>query len=113
MALHSPKYTLLPADLRQPPLTTLAPLIISGTLDKSIPTIFISECVFVYMSPTTSDAVVQWFADTFDIVGGLVYEMFGLNDAFGRVMRTNLMVQCLPFFSYSLGKLTLHLTVIA
>jgi len=91
MELRSKHYTLLPADLRDPPSTTLAPLLTSGILQSSIPTLFISECVFVYMPSSFSDAIVRWFAESFDIVGGLVYEMFGLTDSFGRVMRTNLM----------------------
>lgn len=92
MALHSPKYSLIPADLRDPPSATLLPLLESGVLKRSIPTLFISECVFVYMEPSKSDAIVKWFGENFDIAGGIVYEMFGLNDAFGKVMRANLTV---------------------
>jgi [phosphatase 2A protein]-leucine-carboxy methyltransferase len=92
MELRSKHYTLLPVDLRGPPSSTLGPLLTSGTLQRSIPTLFISECVFVYMPSSASDAIVRWFAESFDIVGGLVYEMFGLTDSFGTVMRSNLMV---------------------
>ena len=34
------------------------------------------------MPPQSSDAVAQWFADNFDVAGGLLYEMFGLTDNF-------------------------------
>lgn len=90
--MHSTNYTLLPADLRDPPETILGPLLASGTLKRSIPTLFISECVFVYMAPSASNAIVRWFSESFDIVGGMLYEMFGLSDNFGRMMRANLMV---------------------
>ncbi len=93
MALHSPQYSLLPLDLREPPSIVLAPLIDSGLLKRSIPTLFLSECVFVYMPPPASDAIVKWFGENFDVVGGTLYEMFGLTDEFGRVMRANLMVR--------------------
>jgi len=93
MALHSPQYSLLPLDLRESPSIVLAPLIDSGLLKRSIPTLFLSECVFVYMPPPASDAVVKWFGENFDVVGGTLYEMFGLTDEFGRVMRANLMTR--------------------
>ena len=59
------------------------------------------------MSPSASSALIQWFVDYFSpsdssagtpnegrcaVLGGIVYEMFGLGDAFGRVMLNNLQV---------------------
>jgi len=43
------------------------------------------------MPKEASDALVQWFAGSFDVVGGVLYEMFGLTDSFGAVMKQNLM----------------------
>jgi len=96
MTLHSPAYHLLPADIRLPPaeaFATLAPL-----LSPAHPTLLLFECVLVYMTPAASSAAVQWFIDHFatstegapGVLGGIVYEMFGLQDSFGRVMRANL-----------------------
>lgn len=92
MALRSEKYTLYPCDLRQSPSTTLGQLVQDGTLSPEVPTLFISECVFVYMPREASDALITWFTETFRTVGGVLYEMFGLNDSFGNMMRHNLMV---------------------
>lgn len=100
-ALRSQVYNLLPIDLRLPPSTTLAttlPTLLSPTL----PTLLLFECVLVYLTPTTSDGLLQWFVDYFSapsteeprtgVLGAVVYEMFGLGDSFGRVMLNNLKV---------------------
>jgi [phosphatase 2A protein]-leucine-carboxy methyltransferase len=59
------------------------------------------------MSPAASAALIQWFVDYFSGsssnattptqggLGGIVYEMFGLGNAFGRVMLSNLQVPSL------------------
>jgi [phosphatase 2A protein]-leucine-carboxy methyltransferase len=112
--LHSPKYHLLPVDLRLPPSETLWPLLSTPSSDlddprpflsSSLPTLLLFECVLVYMSPTASSALIQSFVDYFStpnptessgggggVLGGIVYEMFGLEDSFGRVMLNNLQV---------------------
>jgi hypothetical protein len=51
------------------------------------------------MSPAASSAVLQWFLDYFSpdgsgVLGSIVYEMFRLQDSFGRVMVDNLKVRC-------------------
>ncbi|KAH8115412.1 leucine carboxyl methyltransferase [Phellopilus nigrolimitatus] len=98
-SLHSTVYELLPADLRSPPSSTLSSLFSKphdGTelvLDREIPTLLLFECVLAYMQPSASSAVIAWFTDYFrgfGPLGSIVYEMFGLDDAFGRVMKANL-----------------------
>ncbi|KAJ7039061.1 S-adenosyl-L-methionine-dependent methyltransferase [Mycena alexandri] len=96
--LSSPKYHLLPADLRLPPADTLGRLLASDSgaiLSPALPTLLLFECVLVYMSPTASSAVLQWFREYFSpqgsgALGSIVYEMFHLQDSFGRVMVNNL-----------------------
>lgn len=102
-ALHAPKYHLLPIDIRQAPGEALGnALLPKGTpprLSPDLPTLLLFECVLVYMKPAESDAVIRWFVDYLSssnsstTLGGIVYEMFGLNDPFGKVMLNNLKVR--------------------
>lgn len=99
--LRSQVYNLLPIDLRLPPSTTLA-TVLPTLLSPTLPTLLLFECVLVYLTPATSDSLLQWFVDYFTvpssmepragILGAVVYEMFGLGDSFGRVMLNNLKV---------------------
>ncbi|KAF7290573.1 Leucine carboxyl methyltransferase 1 [Mycena indigotica] len=93
--LTSTNYHLLPVDLRLPPEATLANHLSSAILSSTLPTLLLFECVLVYMSPEASSAILQWFVEFFSggetaPLGSIVYEMFGLQDAFGRVMVENL-----------------------
>lgn len=91
--MSSPVYNLHSADLRNRPEESMAPVI--ELLDKSIPTLLLFECVLAYMSPGSSSALTSFFANYFSEsapLAGIVYEMFGLEDAFGRVMKNNLKV---------------------
>ncbi|EMD33157.1 hypothetical protein CERSUDRAFT_118220 [Gelatoporia subvermispora B] len=98
--LHSSVYHLLPADLRLHPAEVLTPLLSSPLpgaseplLSPAHPTLLLFECVLVYMTSAASSALIQWFTDYFaerGVLGGLIYEMYGLEDQFGRVMKENL-----------------------
>lgn len=102
--LHSARYHLVAADLRQAPNESLGPVLTepqSGgapLLSSELPTLLIFECVLAYMSPDASERLIQWFTDycstsSNGVLGGIVYEMFGLQDSFGRVMLNNLMAR--------------------
>jgi len=115
-------YNLLPLDLRTPPAVSLAPLLSGGLrneddgepmLSPTLPTLLLFECVLAYMDTAASNALIRWFVDYFaaapgGLLGGVVYEMFKLNDAFGRVMLNNLKVRCGSLPSHS-RLLTSHL----
>lgn len=103
MGLKSQIYHLSSADLRRPPSEALGHLFANTPdrlLSPLLPTLLIFECVLVYMTPAESSAVIQSFVDHFSqdqggVLGSIVYEMFGLGDAFGRVMLNNLKVSIL------------------
>ncbi|KAI0036129.1 leucine carboxyl methyltransferase [Vararia minispora EC-137] len=92
-SLHSSIYRLLPLDLRLPPSVSLAPKL-APILDPSSPLLILCECVLAYVASAASDAVLRWFADFSSsndgVTGVIIYEMFGLEDSFGRVMKNNL-----------------------
>ena len=105
-ALHSPVYHLIPSDLRLPPSEALGKSLSSTSwqsgsteplLSPLMPTLLLFECVLVYITPEASTTLLQWFVDYFKngVVGCVVYEMFGLNDSFGKVMVNNLRVRAL------------------
>ncbi|KAG6813300.1 hypothetical protein H0H92_012455 [Tricholoma furcatifolium] len=92
-ALHAEKYHLLPCDLRLPVLGQL----LAGDeqiLSPSVPTLLLFECVLVYMEASCSEGILNWFVEYVSphqtLLGGIVYEMFNVEDAFGKVMVNNL-----------------------
>lgn len=109
-ALHAPKYHLLAADLRSDPVDTLQELLTQPSNEHAIlsaecPTLLLFECVLAYMTVEASSRLLQWFVNYFSAngneevakanspLGCIVYEMFGLNDSFGKVMLNNLRVR--------------------
>ncbi|KAK6536380.1 carboxy methyl transferase for protein phosphatase 2A [Arthrobotrys megalospora] len=93
-SLRSPCYYIHPIDLR-----TLKP----GTplptgIDPTLPTLFISECCLIYLSPNEADDIFRWITGSFgqasestsNGVGIVLYEPIGGDDSFGRVMIKNL-----------------------
>ncbi|CAD6580647.1 MAG: carboxy methyl transferase for protein phosphatase 2A [Tremellales sp. Tagirdzhanova-0007] len=87
--LSSTIYKLLPLDLRESPSSSLNRHLLPH-LDPKLPTIFLAECVFCYMRPDESREVIRWFGERFERCCGAVYEMCGLEDTFGNVMKRNL-----------------------
>ncbi|WVQ78489.1 hypothetical protein IAT38_000575 [Cryptococcus sp. DSM 104549] len=94
--LSSELYALIPLDLRPSPSNpsvTISQHLTSTILphlEAGKPTLFLAECLFPYMPPEDSREVIRWFGETFARCVGVVYEMVGLDDSFGKVMRRNL-----------------------
>ncbi|GMF10877.1 unnamed protein product [Phytophthora lilii] len=86
--LNVPGYHLLPCDLRDLEATT-AKLEAAG-IDRNLPTLFVSECVLIYMEAKFSKQLVSWAAGYFDDVSFALYEQILPDDAFGRVMMANI-----------------------
>lgn len=63
-------------------------------MDFSIPTLVLTECLLVYLKKEDSDKIMSSIKDFF--TGDLLflnYEMIHPNDAFGKVMVSNLEVK--------------------
>ena len=63
----------------------------------SLPTLFVSECVLVYVEATASNNLLKWIAQSFASCAVVVYEQILPNDAFGLMMKKNLAVRGEPF----------------
>ena len=70
--LHSSSYHIAGADLRN--LQDLKQSLQQCDCDKNIPTIFIAECVLVYMSKESSQALASWVAQQFQTCFFINYE---------------------------------------
>ncbi|CAI7608862.1 unnamed protein product [Penicillium glandicola] len=109
-ALRSPSYHVHPVDLRS--LSTCSdPVAALPGVETGLPTLLISECCLVYLSPIEAEQVVSFFTQRLFGHGGAVsglgdslqeaqvnvaplglilYEPIRPNDAFGRTMVSNL-----------------------
>jgi [phosphatase 2A protein]-leucine-carboxy methyltransferase len=62
-------------------------------VEPDVPTLLISECCLIYLSPTDADAVLKYFTEMFPSttpLGIVIYEPIRPHDAFGRTMVANL-----------------------
>ena len=60
------------------------------SVDKSLPTLVLTECLLVYMKAADSAQVLNWISETFPDVALLNYEMINPFDKFGKMMVENL-----------------------
>ncbi|KAF1761861.1 hypothetical protein GCK72_010120 [Caenorhabditis remanei] len=86
--LHAGNYHLVGADLRQS--NELDQKLETCQLDYDIPTIFIAECVLVYMSANASSSLLKQIVSKFRQPAFVNYEQFRTSDAFTKVMEQNL-----------------------
>ncbi|CAA84295.1 Leucine carboxyl methyltransferase 1 [Caenorhabditis elegans] len=86
--LHAGNYHLIGADLRQ--ANELDQKLATCQLSHDIPTIFIAECVLVYMSADSSTALLKQIVSQFKQPAFVNYEQFRTSDAFTKVMEQNL-----------------------
>lgn len=74
-------------------------LIYSYLIFIRLPTLFISECVLIYISPIESSKLISWIGETFDNPSFVIYEQIRPNDPFGKMMAKNLEDQGCPLLS--------------
>ncbi|KAI7817479.1 S-adenosyl-L-methionine-dependent methyltransferase [Gamsiella multidivaricata] len=87
--LYSEDYCLLSGDLREF-VDIIVPKLKAQGFDTSLPTLFLSECVLIYIQPHASDAIVDWVGKNLDASLFVVYEQINPIDAFGAMMLRNL-----------------------
>ncbi|XP_067100750.1 leucine carboxyl methyltransferase 1 isoform X2 [Osmerus mordax] len=71
-SLDSDRYCIIGADLRD--ISGLDEKLKKFHLDPELPTLFLSECVLVYMTPEQASKLVHWAADTFHTAMFINYE---------------------------------------
>ena len=87
--LHSNVYHLVSADLRNT-MNLDEKLFNHCKLDKTLPTLFISECVLVYLSKQHTANFLNWITSNFEQSVLINYEQVNMNDKFGEIMIDNL-----------------------
>ncbi|KAG8513522.1 Leucine carboxyl methyltransferase 1 [Galemys pyrenaicus] len=55
-----------------------------------LPTLLITECVLVYMTPEQSANLIKWAANSFETAMFINYEQVNMDDRFGQIMIENL-----------------------
>lgn len=86
--LHAGSYHCMGADLRN--IAQLEVKLQEAELDFSKPTLFIAECVLVYIEKECVNRLLSWMATKFRSALFINYEMCNINDTFGDVMLGNL-----------------------
>ncbi|KAL8900356.1 MAG: hypothetical protein Q9207_005742 [Kuettlingeria erythrocarpa] len=94
-SLSSPCYTIIPFDLRilfTASASTIPPAI--SHIDTSLPTLLISECCLIYLTPTDADCTISFFAQRLfpptTPLALILYEPINPHTPFGQVMVSNL-----------------------
>ncbi|ORX49136.1 leucine carboxyl methyltransferase [Hesseltinella vesiculosa] len=89
--LSSNDYHLIGTDLRDWPRTVQR--LQHYGLDVTAPTLFLSECVFIYLPPEITTGILQWITTSMTHVAFALYEQILPNDSFGRMMIRNLLAR--------------------
>lgn len=86
--LHAGNYHCIGADLRN--LSQVETKLNQAEINFSSPTLFIAECVLVYIENDCVNRLLSWIASKFRSAMFINYEMCNINDTFGDVMLGNL-----------------------
>lgn len=78
--IRSTNYILLNGDLRD--MNSVGDRMLAAGLDKTLPTMFLTECVLVYMEPDKSREVIRWAGTNFSTALFLNYEPVRRLEAF-------------------------------
>lgn len=94
--LDASKYSLFACDLRN--TSELSRLLAERQFRNDLPTLFLSECVLIYMSAEEGTSIIEWAAR---LPHGVfcTYEQIRPHDAFGKTMIRNLEHRNIPLHS--------------
>ena len=94
---HGTTYHILPADLRD--LSSVESQLSKAGIDFNVPTLFLSECVLIYMEHEFSNNVIRFAANKFSTSVFVTYEQIRPNTRFGSVMVDNIRRRGCPLLS--------------
>jgi tRNA wybutosine-synthesizing protein 4 len=97
--LHTPHCRYVSADMRI--ASELASAMSQAGFRDDTPTLFLAECVLVYMQALHGDGIIEWASSSVPKAPSamVVYEQTNPNDPFGKVMVNNLMQRGCPLLS--------------
>ncbi|KEG04468.1 leucine carboxyl methyltransferase, putative [Plasmodium vinckei vinckei] len=83
--INCENYKMVSFDLNNP--SSMETKLTNSGFDVSLPTIFLSECVFIYLEVESSDNLIKTLSGLMkNIACVIVYEQFNPNTAFGTIM---------------------------
>ncbi|XP_015609998.1 leucine carboxyl methyltransferase 1 [Cephus cinctus] len=86
--LHAANYHLVGIDLRH--ISDVANKLSQAEVNFSLPTLFITECVLVYVDTSAASTLLKWLSGKFSNSIFVNYEQVNMRDKFGQVMLSNL-----------------------
>lgn len=95
--IRSDVYNSSSVDLRD--LGAVERVLAEVGLDKNVPTLFLSECVLIYMTVEESARLIEWTSKDFANSYFVLYEQVEPHDNFGQAMISNLKSRGCPLLS--------------
>ncbi|KAF6212746.1 hypothetical protein GE061_010454, partial [Apolygus lucorum] len=92
--LHGGNYHLVGADLRN--LNEVATKLRESEVNFNLPTLFLSECVLVYIESSSVSNLLSWIMSRFTSCMFINYEQVNMCDRFGEIMLENLRARGCP-----------------
>ena len=86
--LHAANYHLVGTDLRH--IAELNNKLAQAEVNFNSPTMFLAECVLVYVDASATSSLLKWLASKFPNSLFVSYEQVNMKDKFGQVMLSNL-----------------------
>uniref|UniRef100_A0A1B6KZP1 Leucine carboxyl methyltransferase 1 n=1 Tax=Graphocephala atropunctata TaxID=36148 RepID=A0A1B6KZP1_9HEMI len=92
--LHASNYHVVGVDLRN--LAEVQQKLSQSEISFDIPTVFMAECVLVYIETALVNQLLSWIVSAFPTAFFINYEQVNMGDKFGEVMLNNLRARGCP-----------------